>query len=468
MKNTVRIFLTVLLAVAMLFTMTACSSGSNTAANTATEAPTEAPTEEATEAPTEAPTEEPTEAPTEVPTEAPTEEPTEAPTEAPTEEPSEAPTEAPTEEPTEAPVEDATAAPETQKAEAAATEQPAVQTAEAAETEQPAETQRFDGVRLTVFNCYDYIDPAVLDLFEEETGAKIDYVNYTTNEEMYTKLEAGAASYDVIFPSDYMIERLIAEDRLETLNLDNIPNRAGLIDWLKNTDYDPDGSYSVPYMWGTFGILYNTDLVNGEIDSWDALFDEQYAGSVFMMNSQRDTIGLALKKLGYSMNSRDEGELEQAKDLLIEQKQKGIPAGYMLDEIKDKMVGNEAALAVVYSGDALYAMNKNDKLNYVVPKEGSNVWVDGMCIPKGSANKECAEAFINFMCREDVAKMNMDYITYSTPIQAVADGLQTEDERAYAVMNPSDDVISRCEFFHDIADCMDLYEQVWMEIRLVR
>ena len=378
-------------------------------------------------------------------------------------------------------MEDATAAPEAQKAEAAATEQPAVQTAEAveteqpavqtaeaAETEQPAETQRFDGVRLTVFNCYDYIDPAVLDLFEEETGAKIDYVNYTTNEEMYTKLEAGAASYDVIFPSDYMIERLIAEDRLETLNLDNIPNREGLIDWLKNTDYDPDGSYSVPYMWGTFGILYNTDLVNGEIDSWDALFDEQYAGSVFMMNSQRDTIGLALKKLGYSMNSRDEGELEQAKDLLIEQKQKGIPAGYMLDEIKDKMVGNEAALAVVYSGDALYAMNKNDKLNYVVPKEGSNVWVDGMCIPKGSANKECAEAFINFMCREDVAKMNMDYITYSTPIQAVADGLQTEDARAYAVMNPSDDVISRCEFFHDIADCMDLYEQVWMEIRLVR
>ena len=323
-------------------------------------------------------------------------------------------------------------------------------------------------MRLTVFNCYDYIDPDVLDLFEEETGAKIDYVNYTTNEEMYTKLEAGAASYDVIFPSDYMIERLIAEDRLETLNLDNIPNRAGLIDWLKNTDYDPDGSYSVPYMWGTFGILYNTDLVSGEIDSWDALFDEQYAGSVFMMNSQRDTIGLALKKLGYSMNSRDEGELEQAKDLLIEQKQKGIPAGYMLDEIKDKMVGNEAALAVVYSGDALYAMNKNDKLNYVVPKEGSNVWVDGMCIPKGSANKECAEAFINFMCREDVAKMNMDYITYSTPIQSVADGLQTEDERAYAVMNPSDDVISRCEFFHDITDCMDLYEQVWMEIRLVR
>ena len=331
-----------------------------------------------------------------------------------------------------------------------------------------ADGGEFAGVTLTVFNCYDYIDPEVLTIFEQETGVRVEYVNYTTNEEMYTKLEAGAANYDIIFPSDYMIERLIREDRLETLDRANIPNADGVIETLRNPDYDPEEQYSVPYMWGTFGILYNTEMVDAPIDSWTALFDEKYAGKVFMMNSQRDTIGLALKMLGYSMNSRDEGELEEAKNVLIAQKQAGIPAGYMLDEIKDKMVGNEAALAVVYSGDALYAMNKNDKLNYVVPKEGSNVWVDGMCIPKGSANKECAEAFINFMCREDVAKMNMDYITYSTPIQAVADGLQTEDARAYAVMNPSDDVISRCEFFHDIADCMDLYEQVWMEIRLVR
>lgn len=337
-----------------------------------------------------------------------------------------------------------------------------------AATKSDASDLPFAGTRLTVFNCFDYIDPTVIDLFEQETGAKVDYVNYTTNEEMYTKLEAGAASYDVIFPSDYMIERLIKEDRLETLNLDNIPNREGLIEWLKSTDYDPDGAYSVPYMWGTFGILYNTEMVGGEIDSWDALFSEEYAGKVYMMNSQRDTIGLALKKLGYSMNTREEAELEAAKDLLIEQKKNGIPSGYMLDETKDKMVGNEAALAVVYSGDALYAMKKNDKLNYVVPKEGSNVWVDGMCIPKGSANKECAEAFINFMCREDIAAMNMDYITYSTPIQAVADGLEQTDARAYAVMNPAQEVVDRCEFFHDITDAMELYEQVWMEIRLVR
>lgn len=331
-----------------------------------------------------------------------------------------------------------------------------------------ADGGEFAGVTLTVFNCYDYIDPEVLTIFEQETGAHVEYVNYTTNEEMYTKLEAGAANYDIIFPSDYMIERLIREERLETLDRANIPNADGVIETLRNPDYDPEEQYSVPYMWGTFGILYNTEMVDAPIDSWTALFDEKYAGKVFMMNSQRDTIGLALKMLGYSMNSRDEGELEEAKNVLIAQKQAGIPAGYMLDEIKDKMVGNEAAMGIVYTGDAIYAMEKNDKLDYVVPKEGSNIWVDGMCIPKGSQNKACAEAFINFMCREDIAKMNVDYIYYSTPIQAVADNLDIDNERILAVINPSNEVTDRCEFFHDTTDAMDLYEQVWMEVRLAR
>ena len=331
-----------------------------------------------------------------------------------------------------------------------------------------ADGGEFAGVTLTVFNCYDYIDPEVLTIFEQETGAHVEYVNYTTNEEMYTKLEAGAANYDIIFPSDYMIERLIREDRLETIDRANIPNADGVIETLRNPDYDPEEQYSVPYMWGTFGILYNTEMVDAPIDSWTALFDEKYAGKVFMMNSQRDTIGLALKMLGYSMNSRDEGELEEAKNVLIAQKQAGIPAGYMLDEIKDKMVGNEAAMGIVYTGDAIYAMEKNDKLDYVVPKEGSNIWVDGMCIPKGSQNKACAEAFINFMCREDIAKMNVDYIYYSTPIQAVADNLDIDNERILAVINPSKEVTDRCAFFHDTTDAMDLYEQVWMEVRLAR
>ena len=327
----------------------------------------------------------------------------------------------------------------------------------------------FAGTRLVVFNCFDYIDPAVIGIFEEESGATVEYVNYRSNEELFTKLEAGAANYDVIFPSDYMIERLISYDMLAELDYADMPNTAGLRSWLRNPSYDPEEKYSVPYMSGTVGILYNTTMVDEPIESWSVLFDEKYAGQVIMMDSQRDTIALALKYLGYSLNTHDEDELQQAADLLVDQKHRGIASGYLLDETKDKMVGGEAALSVVYSGDALYAMDKNDDLDYCVPMEGSNVWVDGMCILKESQNQECAKAFINFMCREDIAAMNTDYIRYAPTIQTVADSLaDTETERTYAVIAPSDEVIGRCEFFHDIMDVMDLYEQVWMEVRLAR
>ena len=320
---------------------------------------------------------------------------------------------------------------------------------------------------LTVFNWFDYIDPAVIDLFEEETGITVKYVNFTTNEEMYTKLEAGAGTYDVIFPSDYMIERMIAHDMLEELDLSAMPNFANVMDRLKDPSYDPGNKYSVPYMWGTLGYLYNSEMVDEELTSWSALFDEKYAGNVIMMNSMRDSIGLALKYLGYSMNTRSEAELNEAKDLLIKQKQDKIQCGYLLDETKDKMVGGEAAIGVVYSGDAQYAIEKNESLVYVVPEEGSNIWVDGMCIPKGSKNVEGAMKFIDFMCREDVAAMNFDYIYYCSPIQAVVDGLD-EEEAAQSTINPSEDVVSRCEYFNDVEDVMSLYENVWMEIRLAR
>ena len=320
---------------------------------------------------------------------------------------------------------------------------------------------------LTVFNWFDYIDPAVIDLFEEETGITVKYVNFTTNEEMYTKLEAGAGTYDVIFPSEYMIERMIAHDMLEELDLSAMPNFANVMDRLKDPSYDPGNRFSVPYMWGTLGYLYNTEMVDEELTSWSALFDEKYAGNVIMMNSMRDSIGLALKYLGYSMNTRSEAELNEAKDLLIKQKQDKIQCGYLLDETKDKMVGGEAAIGVVYSGDAQYAIEKNENLVYVVPEEGSNIWVDGMCIPKGSKNVEGAMKFIDFLCREDIAAMNFDYIYYCSPIQAVVDGLD-EEEAARSTINPSEDVVSRCEYFNDVEDVMSLYENVWMEIRLAR
>lgn len=317
---------------------------------------------------------------------------------------------------------------------------------------------------ITVFNWYDYIDEAVISMFQQETGIEVKYANFTTNEEMYAKLSSGAGEYDVIFPSDYIIERMIKEGMLETLDMGKIPNAAGVSDWLKKPAYDLEGAYSVPYMWGTVGLLYNTTMMPEPIDSWAPIFDPANQKSVFMLDSIRDSLGLALKYLGYSMNTSEQAALDKAKALLVKQKADGIVKGYLVDEVKDKMVAGEAPMAVVWSGDALYAMSQSEELQYVVPKEGSNVWVDGMCIPKGSKNKELAEQFINFMCRPDIARMNMEYIYYSTPIQAVIDEMD-EEEKGNETLNPPEDVIDRCEFFHDISGDMSKYDQIWMEIR---
>ena len=321
----------------------------------------------------------------------------------------------------------------------------------------------FAGTQLKVYNWYDYIDESVLDIFEEETGIHVNYVNFSQNEDMYTKLSTGAEVYDVIFPSEYMIERLIKEDLVAELDLNNIPNLENVLPSLRDPSYDPGNAHSIPYMWGTLGIVYNTEMVSEPITSWTALLDENYAGSIFMMDSVRDTIGLALKTLGYSMNSHDEDELAQAGEWLMAQRDSGVVGGYILDQAKDMMANDEAAMAVMYSGDALYAMEKNDKLDYVIPDEGSNIWVDGMCVPKVSQNKAAAECFINFLCRPDIAQMNMEYIYYSSPIQQVVDNL-SEEELASTAMNPTEDMVSRCEYYVDISDVAYLYDDIWMDV----
>ena len=322
----------------------------------------------------------------------------------------------------------------------------------------------FAGTEIKVYNWYDYIDPDVLSIFQEETGIKVNYVNFSQNEDMYTRLSTGAEAYDVVFPSEYMIERLIKEDLLAELDLANIPNMANVLPSLMNPIYDPGNAHSIPYMWGTLGIVYNTDMVDEPITSWTALLDAKYADKkIYMMDSVRDTVGLALKTLGYSMNSHDPDELAAAGEWLMAQKDSGVVAGYILDQAKDMMAGNEAAMAVMYSGDALYAMEKNDKLAYVIPEEGSNIWVDGMCIPKVCQNKEAAECFINFMCRPDIARKNMEYIYYSSPITQVVEGL-SEEELASTAMNPSDEMIARCEYYVDISDVAYLYDDIWMDV----
>lgn len=320
---------------------------------------------------------------------------------------------------------------------------------------------------VNVYNWEDYISDEALKLFEEETGIKVNYMRFTTNEDMLVQVQADPSNYDVIFPSDYIIERLIREDLLEPLNFANIPNADLTLDWLKTPDYDPDMTYSVPYMWGTVGILYNETMVKEPITSWTAMWDEYYYDNVFMMDSIRDTLGVTLKMLGYSMNTRDKDALEQAKEKLIEQKQLGIVKAYQVDETKDKMIAGEAAMGLVWSGDAAYAMGYSDDLAYVVPDEGSNVWVDAMCVPRGAKNLTNAEIFINFMCRPDIALLNFEEIWYSTPNSGVIELLDAEvleDETIF----PTQETVDNCEFFNDISQDIQMYNRIWLAIKSAR
>ncbi|NLX70996.1 MAG: spermidine/putrescine ABC transporter substrate-binding protein [Clostridiales bacterium] len=316
--------------------------------------------------------------------------------------------------------------------------------------------------QLKVYNWGDYIDESVIEEFEEKYNIDVIYDTFATNEEMYVKIKGGGSDYDIAFPSDYMIERMIKEDMLEKINFDNIPNYKYIDDRFKNLAYDPNNEYSVPYMWGTVGIIYNKTMVDEPVDSWQILWDEKYAKQIFMLDSSRDSIGITLKMLGYSLNTRNMDELEQAKQKLIEQKP--LVLSYMGDDIKDAMIGGQAALAVVWSGDAVFMKRENPDLEYAIPKEGSNLWFDAMVLLKGSKNKEAAEKFINFLCEPEIAFRNTDYIGYSTPHTEAMKMLDDEilnDSTAY----PTDEELERCEVFEALSDVIKEYDRVWTEIK---
>ena len=324
----------------------------------------------------------------------------------------------------------------------------------------------FAAEEVNVFNWEDYICEDAINLFEAETGIKVNYMRFTTNEDMLVQVENDPKSYDVIFPSDYIIERLIAEDLLEKLDYSQLPNATeNTLDWLKTADYDPTGEYSVPYMWGTVGILYNKTMVSAPITSWTAMWDEQYYDNVFMMDSIRDTLGVTLKMLGYSMNTRDKDALNLAKEKLIEQKKAGIVKAYQGDETKDKMIAG-----LMWSGDAAYAMSYSDDLAYVVPEEGSNVWVDGLCVPKGAKNYDNAMKFINFLCRPDVALMNFEEIYYCTPNKGAIEMIRAEQPELLEdeTLFPTDETVARCEFFHDISKDIQTYNRIWLAVKSAR
>ena len=312
------------------------------------------------------------------------------------------------------------------------------------------------GEKVIVYNWGDYIDPEIITMFEDETGIDVVYEEYETNEIMYPKVQSGAIAYDVVCPSDYMVQRMIENDLLAEINYENVPNLKYIDDIYMemSKQYDPENKYSVPYLWGTVGILYNKKMVDEPVDSWNILWDEKYTDSILMQDSVRDAFAVALKSLGYSLNSTDLDELEAAKKLLI--KQKPLVQAYVIDQVRDKMIGNEAALGVIYSGEALYCQKENPDLEYVIPKEGSNLWIDALVIPKNAQNKKNAEAFINYLCRPDIAKMNFDYITYSIP----------NSMRESNIAFPDISQLKNCETFNFLGDENEIiYNQLWREIK---
>ena len=328
------------------------------------------------------------------------------------------------------------------------------------------ENDVMNGEKLVVYNWGEYIDPEVLTMFEEETGIDIVYEEFETNEILYPKISSGAIAYDVICPSDYMIQRMIENDLLSEINFDNIPNLKNIgKQYLEQSrQFDPENKYSVPYCWGTVGILYNKMMVDEPVDSWSILWDPKYKDNILMQDSVRDAFGVTLKYLGYSFNSIDLDQLTEAKNLLIEQKP--LVQAYVIDQVRDKMIGNEAALGVIYSGEAIYTQKENPNLEYVIPKEGSNIWIDSWVIPKNAEHKENAEKFINFLCRPDIALMNFEYITYSTPNEAARELIEDESIRNSEIAFPDLSKYDNLETFQYLGTEADqVYGDLWNKVK---
>lgn len=322
---------------------------------------------------------------------------------------------------------------------------------------------------LKVYNWGEYIsngDDDSLNVIKEfekaNPGVKVEYTTYATNEEMYAKIASGSADYDILIPSDYMIGKMINEDMLAKLDFNNIPNYEKIDEEFKNLEFDPKNEYSVPYTWGTVGIVYNTTKVDGVVDSWDILWDTNYTGQILMFNNPRDAYGIAAMKLGYSQNTTDREEIVEMTNLL--KSQKAVIQAYVMDEIFPKMTNGEAAIAPYYAGDALTMIDDNPDLDFAVPKEGTNMFVDSMVIPKTSKNKELAEKFINFMLEDEIAVANIEYIGYSTPMSSIREQLDDEMKNSH-ISYPDQELLAKCQTFINLDDATATYlQESWTEV----
>ncbi len=319
--------------------------------------------------------------------------------------------------------------------------------------DKPKDYSHLKGTEINVYNWGEYISDGAegsMDVNEEfykETGIRVNYTTFDSNENMYNKLKGGGANYDIVIPSDYMIARLIEEGLVQKIDFSNIPNYSNIMDQYKNLYFDPTNEYSVPYNVGLVGIIYNTKVVEGEPDSIDLLWDERYAGKILNFNNPRDAFALAQWKAGIDLNTTDPDEWNTAFELL--KQQKPLVQSYVMDEVFNKMESEEAAIAPYYAGDFLIMNENNENLAFFYPKEGTNIFVDSICIPSSSQNKEAAELYINFLIRGDVALQNAEYICYATPNKAV---LESEDYslKDEEILYPEnmDELVT--EYFHNL------------------
>lgn len=321
---------------------------------------------------------------------------------------------------------------------------------------------------INVYNWGEYLSDgsngniAINKEFEKLTGIKVNYSTFASNEELYAKLRNKSAKYDVVIPSDYMVSRMIKEGMLEPIDFSKILNYKNIDDNFKNLEYDKKNEYSVPYMWGTVGIVYNKAVIKKPIDSWNALWDEAYKGKILMFSNSRDSFGIALKKLGYSINSTNESEILKAAEEIT--KQKKLVQAYVMDEIFNKMENEEAIIAPYYSGDAITMMKENKNLDFVHPKEGTNIFVDAMCIPKDSENIDQAYLYINFLLEPKIALANAKHIGYSTPNKKAFE-LLADDVKYNKIAYPSQEILSLAENFVHLPDGVNkLIDAEWTKI----
>ncbi len=329
------------------------------------------------------------------------------------------------------------------------------------------------GISINVYNWGEYIstgaEKGTLDVnseFEKLTGIKVNYTNYATNEELYAKLKGGGATYDVIIPSDYMISKMIKENLIQPLDMNNIPNFEYIMENFRNQAYDPENAYSVPYTWGTVGIIYNKSIIdiNPEDVDWDLLWNEDYTDQILMFDNPRDAFAIGELMMGYSLNTESSEELENVARKLTQQKK--IVQAYVMDEIFDKMGAGDALIAPYYAGDALTILEENEDLDFVVPKSGTNLFIDAMCIPTSARQKEAAEMYINFMCEPDIAFANIDYICYSTPHQKAYDMLDEDIRESHISYPDSDFIANKTSVFVNLSDDANLKMQnLWTEMK---